>query len=285
MKPDIDKLAHSRREYLDSLSGALNARIKSDPRNLIRCGLDLGSASITLVVLSGDGSPLALARRQALGIREGLVVDFGAARSICKKLKSDIENDLGIRISKASIAMPPGTQRRDAATHRYVCEGADMEVDRILEKPQATNLFLGLKNGAFADLGGGTTQAAVFKDGKLIHSFNEPTGGRHLSLVIAGRYKLPLEQAENFKVMPDNAIAIAPLIAPVLSKMGRILKLGLEGLEVQSLLLAGGCALAPGAGPIIEKETSLPVEVAYKADLVAPLGIALGCEAYQPQLL
>jgi ethanolamine utilization protein EutJ len=271
--------------YLDLLYQCLAKRQKSAPEKALKCGLDLGTSSIVLVVLSGEGTPLALARQDAAVVRDGLVVDFGAARSICERLRKEVEKDLGFKLSKASIAVPPGTTSRDAATHRYVCEGAGMEVDRIWEEPEAANLLIGLKDGALADIGGGTTGAAVFEAGKIVRTFDEATGGHHVSLVLAGHYKMGLEQAENFKLQPENAKQIAPVIAPVLSKMGHILKEGFKGLTVPTLFLAGGCSAAPGAGPIIQRETSIPTLVAHRPDLVTPLGIALGCEPYTPEAL
>jgi ethanolamine utilization protein EutJ len=270
---------------LDSLYGTLLKRITSDPDRGLRCGLDLGTASIVLVVLSGEGQPLALARQEAAVVRDGLVVNFGAARGICEKLRRNVEASLGLKVSRASIAVPPGTSERDTATHRYVCEAAGLEVDQIWEEPQAANLLIGLKDGALADLGGGTTGAAVFEAGKVVRAFDEPTGGHHVSLVIAGHFKISLEEAENFKLNPQNTKQISPVIAPVLSKMGRILRDGFKGLAIPGLFLAGGSSAAPGAGPIIERETSLKVEVAHRPDLVTPLGIALGCEPYQPESL
>jgi ethanolamine utilization protein EutJ len=116
----------------------------------------------------------------------------------------------------------------------------------------------------------------------MVISFDEPTGGHHLSLVIAGHKKMPLEKAEAYKLDPKNRKEVGPIVAPVLSKMGRILKNGLSGLDIPVLWLVGGTAAAPGAGEIIAKETSFSVKVAPRPDLITPVGIALGCPAYLP---
>jgi ethanolamine utilization protein EutJ len=246
--------------------------------------LDLGTASIVLVVLDRNGAPLGLARREASVVRDGLVVDFAGARTICQRLRESLEQRLGIPLHRAALAVPPGTSDRDQATHGYVSQAAGLEVDRFYDEPVAANLLLAIKDGALADLGGGTTGAAAFKDGEMIVSFDEPTGGLHLSLVIAGNLKIPLEQAENFKRDPKNRQTVAPLVAPVLSKMGHILHEGLKGFDVPVLWLAGGSAAAPGAGEIIARETGLTGKVAPWPELVTPAGIALGCAPYVPDL-
>jgi ethanolamine utilization protein EutJ len=255
--------------------------VKTRPGSLIRAGLDLGTASIVLIALSADGAPLGLARESACVIRDGLVVDFSGARSVAERLRRKLEAAMGVEIGKAAIAVPPGTGDRDAATHRYVCEAAGLEVDGLFEEPLAANHFLGLRDGAIADLGGGTTGAAVFEGGRMVRSFDEATGGHHLSLVLAGRLNMALERAEAFKIDPKNQAEVAPIVAPVLSKMGRILREGLKGFSVKSLHLAGGSAAAPGAGRIIADETGLPVFVMSQPELITPAGIALGCGPFE----
>ena len=255
------------------------------PGSLLRAGLDLGTASIVLVVLDLSGAPLALAREAAHVVRDGLVVDFSGARAIAERLRLKLEASLGVGIAKAAIAVPPGTSDRDSATHRYVCEAAGIEVDMVYEEPEAANLFLNVTDGAIADLGGGTTGAAAIEGGRIVKSFDEATGGHHLSLVLAGRLNIPLERAEAFKLDPENRLEIAAIVAPVLSKMGRILKTGLEGFEAKALHLVGGSAAAPGAGPIIARETGLPTRVLRNPELVTPAGIALGCRPFKAERL
>jgi cell division protein FtsA len=51
------------------------------------------------------------------------------------------------------------------------------------------------------DLGGGTTTAAVFRDGHLVTCEVLPTGGHHLTLDIAQSLQTPLGEAERIKVL------------------------------------------------------------------------------------
>ena len=278
--PEIAPPPDDQGGWLDRLLAVEKRPIPTPPGSIIRAGLDLGTASIVLAALSADGEPLGLARENARAVRDGLVVDFAKARLIVERLRLRLEKAMGLGLSKAAIAVPPGTGERDSATHRYVCEAAGLEVDQVFEEPVAANHFLGVANGAIADLGGGTTGAAVIKGGKLVLSFDEATGGHHLSLVLAGHLKVPLEQAENIKLDPGRRAEVAPLVAPVLSKMGRILSQGLINGQIKTLYLVGGSAAAPGAGQIIAQETGLETVVLRDPELITPAGIALGCRPY-----
>jgi ethanolamine utilization protein EutJ len=263
--------------FLDELHDRLTRSEPVAPDLPLRIGLDLGTHSIVLAVLDAAGRALGLARREATAVRDGLVVDFDGARTVTQGLKRELEERLGVELRRAAIAVPSGTSSRDAASHRHVTEAAGLETTVVLDEPVAANLVLGLRDGAVADLGGGTTGAAVFKDGLLIDSFDEPTGGLHLTLVLAGRFGLSVEEAERFKLDPANRARVAPAVAPTLAKMGLILKAGLAGRDVDELILAGGSSAAPEAGPIIARETGLRVRVAHRPDLVTPAGVALGC--------
>jgi ethanolamine utilization protein EutJ len=271
--------------YLEELL-AVEARPKAPAAGSpIRVGLDLGTASIVLAVLSGAGEPLGLAREEAAFIRDGLVVDFSGARNVALRLKRRLEEAMGVVLDRAAIAVPPGTGERDAATHRFVCESAGLEATEVFEEPDAANFFLGVNDGAIADLGGGTTGVALIKDGRTVVSFDQATGGHHLSLVLAGHLHVPLERAENIKRDPERRSQVAPLVAPVLSKMGTIIREGLSGREVPVLYLVGGTAAAPGAGEIIARETGFPTRAILNPELVTPAGIALGARPCLAQSL
>lgn len=265
-------------KFLAEVEQSLTKRIQPEKNEPIKAGLDLGTASIVLVVLGADNRPLGAARRFAQVVKDGLVVDFGAARSITEELKAELEEALGVELDECAIAVPPGTGERDTATHKYVASGAGLEVVKVLDEPSAANLVLGLKSGAIADIGGGTTGVAVLKDGKIVHTMDEATGGTHLTLVIAGHYKISFEEAEIFKQDLKNAKKIAGLVAPVLTKMGTIIREGLAGYKADEVHLVGGTAATVGIEKIIAREVNAKVTVSAHPMLVTPAGIALACE-------
>ncbi len=242
----------------------------------IRLGVDLGTAYIVLVALGKDDRPLAVELEYAEVIRDGLVVDFIGARSIVSKLKLRIEERLKVQLTKASIAVPPGTDERDQKTHKYVVEGAGLEVTEILDEPTAANAVLGISNGAIVDIGGGTTGISILQDGKVVYVADEATGGTHLSLVLAGHFRIPFGDAENMKKDPKNQTEILGITRPVVEKMASIVKKHIEGYEVHDIYLVGGTCCLYGFEKVFSDAIALPVNKPKNPFLVTPLGIAKG---------
>jgi ethanolamine utilization protein EutJ len=245
----------------------------------LKVGLDLGTASIVLVALGEDDRPLAAAREFAEVVKDGLVVDFSKARQIVFSLKTRLEGILGRELPATAIAVPPGTGSRDVDTHRYVASGAGLEVTTVMDEPTAANLVLGLQNGAIVDIGGGTTGVSILRDGEVIHTFDEPTGGTHVSLVLAGHNHISFEEAEILKQDPARSKENLPVIAAVLQKMGRIIADGIAGFECEDIVLVGGTSATAGIDRIIGMETGKRVSVSPVPILVTPAGIAL---SYKP---
>ncbi len=243
----------------------------------LRVGVDLGTAYIVLVVLDIEKKPIACEMEFAQVLKDGLVVDYIGALNIVKKLKHRLEDRLGVNLLKAAIAIPPGTSPRDCKTHQYVVEGAGMEVTNILDEPTAANEVLRIQNGAVVDIGGGTTGLSIFKDGKVIYTADEPTGGTHLSLVISGNNKVSFEEAENFKKDPSKSKEVFSLVLPVIQKMGCIIKTHIKGYDVENIYLVGGTCCLEGFEKVIEKETGIKIHKPSNPFLVTPTGIAMSC--------
>ena len=261
--------------FLSELEKTLTRPVKPEKAEPFKVGLDLGTASIVLVVLGADNRPLAVAREFASVVKDGLVVDFSKARAITGRLKSTLEEALEIELTETAIAVPPGTSERDVMTHGYVASGAGLEVTTVMDEPSAANLVLGIRNGAIVDIWGGTTGVAVLQDGEVIHSFDEPTGGTHVSLVLAGHHRIGFEEAEQLKQDPAKSKRNFPIIVPVLQKMGTIIRTGLAGFPIEEIHLVGGTAAIPGIERIIGMETKCQVTVSAVPILVTPAGIAM----------
>ena len=117
--------------------------------------------------------------------------------------------------------MPAGTES-SARTHQYVAEGAGFEVTAVLDEPSAANAVYQIDNGVVVDIGGGTTGLAVLKDGKVVQIKDEPTGGTHLTLVLAGNYHVPFDETEKIKQDYTRHREIFPVVRPVAEKMASI---------------------------------------------------------------
>jgi ethanolamine utilization protein EutJ len=240
------------------------------------CGVDLGTASIIIVVLNGDGEPAACEMEPCQVASDGLVVDYMGAIAITKRLKGRLEERLGANLDRAGIAVPPGTSGGNAGTHRHIVEAAGMEVVGVFDEPTAANAALGLSDGVVVDIGGGTTGLSVFKEGKAVYTADEATGGRHMSLVLMGRYKMSYEEAEAFKQNPDNADEVRAATLPVAEKMAGIVARHIAPFDVDEVRLVGGAAGISRIEDVFTRVLGVETSKPAHPMMVTPLGIALG---------
>ena len=246
-------------------------------REKLYVGVDLGTAYIVVVVVNGSGEPVACALEFAQVVRDGLVVDYVGATQIVRRLVGQIQERLGRELEDAAIAVPPGTGVRECATHRHVVEGAGLNVISILDEPTAANAVLNVENGVIVDIGGGTTGLSILENGKVTYVADEPTGGTHLTLVLAGNYGVSFEEAEKIKKDPARQREVFTVVKPVIEKMASIINSHILGRNVSDIYLVGGTCCLKDMEKIIAKETGKPVCKPSNPFLVTPLGIALNC--------
>ena len=246
-------------------------------REKLYVGVDLGTAYIVVVVVNSKGEPVACALEFAQVVRDGLVVDYVGATQIVRRLVGQLQERLGRELEDAAIAVPPGTGVRECATHRHVVEGAGLNVISILDEPTAANAVLNVENGVVVDIGGGTTGLSILENGKVVYVADEPTGGTHLSLVLAGNYGVSFEEAEKIKKDPARQREVFTVVKPVIEKMASIINSHIRGRNVSDIYLVGGTCCLKDMETIIAKETGKPVCKPSNPFLVTPLGIALNC--------
>ncbi len=268
-------------EAVESRIAELERRITTvaevSAREKLYVGVDLGTAYIVVVVVNGDGEPVACALEFAQVVRDGLVVDYVGATQIVRRLVGQLQERLGRELEDAAIAVPPGTGVRECATHRHVVEGAGLNVTSILDEPTAANAVLNVENGVIVDIGGGTTGLSILENGKVVYVADEPTGGTHLTLVLAGNYGVSFEEAEKIKKDPARQREVFTVVKPVIEKMASIINSHIRGRDVSDIYLVGGTCCLKDMEKIIAKETGKPVCKPSNPFLVTPLGIALNC--------
>ena len=262
---------------IDELESRIGTPLELSPGEQLFVGVDLGTAYIVVVVVNAEREPVACALEFAQVVRDGLVVDYTGATRIVRKLVQQLEERLGRELTVAAIAVPPGTGERECATHRHVVEGAGLTVTSVLDEPTAANAVLGVENGVIVDIGGGTAGLSVLENGKVVYVADEPTGGTHLSLVLAGNYGISFEEAEAIKKDPARHEEIFPVVKPVLEKMASIINSHIRGREVSAIYLVGGTCCLKDMETVIARETGKPVCKPSNPFLVTPLGIALNC--------
>ena len=245
----------------------------------LHVGIDLGTAYTVVIALDNRMKPVAGAYQFAEVVRDGVVVDFIGAIDLLRKLKSQVEAKLGVELTSAASAYPPGVPLAEVQAVRYVLEGAGLECARLIDEPTAANALLGVQNGAVVDVGGGSTGIAVFEDGRVTYTADEPTGGAHFTLVIAGAEGISFEEAEALKLDPKTQKSLFPVIRPVMEKVATIIQRHLAGRKVQHITLVGGAAAFPGFADVVTEITGIPASVPSRPLFVTPLGIAMNHEA------
>lgn len=255
-------------------AAALARPKKIDPSTPIRVGVDLGTAFSVVIVTDEAGTPLAAANQFADVVRDGIVWDFAGARDVIRGLKERVESKTGRDLTKGAVTIPPSVTASDHRAHRYVLEGVGIECTGVVDEPTAANAVLGITDGAVVDIGGGTTGVAIIRDGAVITTVDEPSGGTHLSLVIAGSRKIPFADAEALKVDRARHAELLPVVRPTLEKIATIVRDAIAGHDVHQIHLVGGTAAFLGIAEIMSDITGVPTEVAPEPMLVTPLGVA-----------
>lgn len=266
----------------NALITALAGRVAPQPAlktsGPVRVGVDVGTANVVSVAVGADGTPLAAEITPARVVREGMIVDYIGAVDIVRRQVFSLRERLGAELTKGASAIPPGTAAGNAKVTRHVLEAADLEVTAIVDEPSAAALVLGITEGAVVDIGGGTTGISVLKDGQVVYTADEPTGGTHLDLVIAGHFRISTEEAESRKLDPAEQPALLPVVRPVLEKMATIVRQHIAGHAVPAVYLVGGTSAFAGLVRVMAEELHLPVYLPEHPLLVTPLGIAMSCE-------
>jgi ethanolamine utilization protein EutJ len=241
----------------------------------VHVGVDLGTAYTVLVVLDEARQPLAGEYRFAQVVRDGLVVDFVGAVALLRALKQRGATRRGFELTHAASAFPPGVPRAEVRATANVLQAVGLECSGLIDEPSAANNVLQVRDGAIVDVGGGTTGVAVIRDGQVVYTADEATGGTHFSLVIAGAKNISFEQAEEIKKDPRQQAALFPVVRPVMEKVATIVRRHIAEHPVDTIYLVGGTVAFPGMASVVEEITGVKTLVPGEPLFVTPLGIAM----------
>lgn len=255
---------------LDKAAAILNDETPVQVAGPVFMGVDLGTADVVVMALDATGTPVAAFLEWAEVVRDGVVLDYLGAVAIVRRLTAKVEKRLGREIRRASTSYPPGTDPR-LSTH--ILETAGLEVTATADEPSCVAALFHLDATAVVDVGGGTTGTAVTRDGAVIFSDDEPSGGRHITLSIAGHFDLSFEEAERCKRDPARQ-DILGLARPTLQRISDIVAGHIRGHRVECILLTGGPCCLPGAAEVFAAELGLPVLLPSQPLLLTPLAIA-----------
>lgn len=268
MNPELEKTLKKANKVFN------HAPAQTDYHGPVHIGVDLGTAYTVVAVLDENYHPLAGRYQFAEIVRDGLVVDFIGAIQLIKKMKAELETELGFRLEKAATTYPPGVPLAEVKATRNVLIGAGLECSEFIDEPTGANALLNVENGAVVDVGGGTTGIAIVENGKVVYTADEPTGGTHFSLVIAGAMNISFEEAEKIKTDPRQNQSIYPLVYPVMQKVGSIVARHIKNFSVKNIYMVGGTSSMTGMAEIITEMTGVHTFIPPHPMLVTPIGVA-----------
>ena len=185
------------------------------------------------------------------------------------------------------------------------CVGAaGVEVQQFVLNPLASAEVVLSNNerqtGAIVcDIGGGTTDMAIYVDGKVWHTMVLAVGGNHLSADIAHGLRLPIAQAEEIKLQQGYAIRaevgaedyfdIRPFgedkavqinkqeLAHIIEarveeifelSLQEIKRSGYDGLLPAGMVLTGGTSALPAIRDLANDVLGIPVRIAQPENIV-----------------
>lgn len=265
--------------FLDALNKALRWEKPMNAFQRLSLGFDFGTTNLVLVALNEEGQPVsAVMESSGSSIRDGVIVDYMGAVYGMRKCLEKLRQRLGPFEALGAAAYPPGISPKTAKIFSNIVEALDFDCGGLYEEPVAAARALALTDAALVDIGGGTTGISVLQDGESVYTADEPTGGTHMTLVLAGSNNITFEAAETMKRNPARKREFVPILKPVLEKMGSIVR---HHLEVSGywgrvpVIVCGGGADLPGAEDILTAAVGTPVVMAPRPLLVTPAGIAL----------
>ena len=241
-------------------------------------GIDLGTYKTIAVIIDETGMPRAASMRRTEVARSGLIVDYVGALNTTRGLMEEMRKYCPVSIDQGATSFPPQTEYANLKTTTHILEGVGLEVVNVLDEPTAANQVLKIENGAIVDVGGGTTGIAVIKNGEVIYTNDEATGGVHLSLVLAGNHKISYEEAEEIKIDKKQNREVLPVVRPVIEKIASIAATYLKEFDkLEKICLVGGTCELDGFADIIAEHIGLETFRPSIPQLITPFGIALSC--------
>jgi ethanolamine utilization protein EutJ len=271
-KPDPALVQHQRVEAFLA-EAAQRLRQPAPMREGLRFGVDLGTATIVLTAIDGEGQPVYWDFVRAQVVRDGVVVDFHGAVQAVRELKARAEAALGVPVEDAATAHPPAVPLSDCRACAFVLQQAGIECRNLIDEVTAANAVLGVRDGAVVDVGGGSTGVGVFRDGALASLSDRAGGGHQLDLILAGALRLAIEDAEVRK--REHGAESMQILRPGIERIATSIAQQCSGEYPGIVHLAGGALQLPGAGDIIAAYLGWTVQAYGHAELITPFGIAV----------
>lgn len=312
-----------RKGVVVDMVAASQAVVRSVEKAERTCGLEIDSALVSLA-----GSHVSSVNsRGVVGVAGRMIDEGDVARAIDAAKAVNIPHNReiihiiqrGFSIDgQEGIRKPLGMHgyRLEVETHiitasaasvenlRQCVGAAGVEVSQFVLNPLAsaevvlteTEREMGV---VICDMGGGTTDMAIYIGGDVWHTNVLPVGGDHITSDIAHGLRLPISQAEEIKIQhghasrdevsPNESFSIKPFgeeqpveinrqeLAHVIEArveeifslvLQEIKRSGYDGLLPAGMVLTGGSSALPGIRTLASQTLNVPVRIAQPENLI-----------------
>ncbi|MEN8097765.1 MAG: cell division protein FtsA [Chloroflexota bacterium] len=274
-------------------------------------GEHIASVNSTGVVAIGGDQGIAaedvdraLDSARAVSIPHGREIIHIIPRGFTVDGQDGVRNPLGMHAFRLEVEAHIVTASLTSLLNLSKCvQGAGVQADELVLNSiasaesvlTATEKEMGV---IVADIGGGTTDLAIYIEGMIWHTKVIPVGGSHVTNDVAVGLRLPfnaaerakiehghaqvidVDQSETFDLQPfgdGGAVRISrkDLTGVVEARMAEIMTLimqeakrsGYDGLLSAGLVMCGGAAQLPGLSSLAQEITDMPVRVAQPMNL------------------
>lgn len=209
--------------------------------------------------------------------------------------ESGIKNPLGMKAFRLEVKVQIITAKIHSVDNLIgACEQAGLKVEDIIFKPVALRRAVlsedEIEEGVLLiDLGGGTTDIALFKDRRVIHTASIPVGGNHITNDLAIGLKIPVHEAEVLKIKYGSAIIrnsseeiwvdslrtkrsvplrlIDEIISARVQEMLSLIKASFEETKnidgISGIVITGGSSILNGLDTFAESFLGMPARIGY----------------------
>ncbi|WP_299027482.1 cell division protein FtsA [uncultured Thermanaerothrix sp.] len=264
-----------------------------------------GVVGISGGVIDQEDIARALDSAQAIAIPHNRQIIHVIQRGFVVDGQDGIRNPIGMHGYRLEVEAHIITAAESTVENIRQCvEAAGVQVSHFVLNPLAsgevvlteTERQMGV---VVCDIGGGTTDLAIYIDGDVWHTMVLALGGNHITSDIAHGLRLPLPQAEEVKKQYGHAVEnevseeeiltlrtfgqeypvqvsrreLAHIIEARVEEiflfvLEEIKRSGYDGLLPAGMVLTGGTALLPGIRNLASSVLGLPVRVAKPENLV-----------------
>lgn len=253
----------------------------------------------------------ALEGARAVALPQNQEVIHTIARAWTVDGQTDIQHPMGMAAYRLEVDAHIVTASSTAVSNLVQCIGKhEIDVDVLVLEPLASAAAVltaeeRRMGAAIVDMGGGTTDLAVFRDDGLCHTQVLDLGGNHLTNDVAVALHTPFETAETLKlryghVVPDRVAAdesvwanvfgersernfsrrfICEVLADRAMEMFEIIKDNLDASGYgdkmpAGIVLTGGCSQLPGMAELGRSVLGMPVRIGAPAPNLPIAGLS-----------